>query len=72
MLHTQVKSLFSSKLTATGIVVLVPVPDNTCKAKILVTGGKAKYDATKKALVWKVRAGTSAWVAWDAWGAWHA
>lgn len=33
------------------MVVLIPVPDNTAKAKILVTAGKAKYDATKQALV---------------------
>ncbi len=33
------------------MVVLVPVPENTAKATLLVTVGKAKYDATKKALV---------------------
>uniref|UniRef100_A0A7S0S210 MHD domain-containing protein n=1 Tax=Chlamydomonas leiostraca TaxID=1034604 RepID=A0A7S0S210_9CHLO len=49
-----VKSSFSSKLYATNVVLLVPVPDNTSKANILVTSGKAKYDATRKALVWKV------------------
>jgi hypothetical protein len=31
--------------------VLVPVPDYTAKCTILVTTGKAKYDATKKAIV---------------------
>lgn len=36
------------------MVVLVPVPDNTAAAKLLVTAGRAKYDATKKALVWKI------------------
>ncbi|GFH07212.1 MHD domain-containing protein [Haematococcus lacustris] len=50
-----VKSTFSSKLAAGSVVILVPVPENTSKAAILVTIGKAKYDATKKALVWKVR-----------------
>jgi hypothetical protein len=53
-LPIQIKSTFSSKLLATGVVVLVPVPENTSKATILVTAGRAKYDATKKALVWKV------------------
>mmetsp|Transcript_6287 Transcript_6287/g.10767 ORF Transcript_6287/g.10767 Transcript_6287/m.10767 type:complete len:434 (-) Transcript_6287:643-1944(-) len=52
--NVTVKSLFSSKLQSASVVVLVPVPDNTSKAKILVTAGKAKYDATKKALVWKI------------------
>jgi hypothetical protein len=51
---SQVKALYSSKLVGSNVVVLVPVPDNTSKAKLLVTAGKAKYDATKKALVWKV------------------
>jgi hypothetical protein len=54
VLFLQIKSTFSSKLLATGVVVLVPVPENTSKATILVTAGRAKYDATKKALVWKV------------------
>ncbi len=33
------------------MVVTVPVPEATSRANILVTAGKAKYDATKKALV---------------------
>ncbi len=44
-------------LQAGPVVVLVPVPDNTASAKLLVTAGRAKYDATKKALVWKVGRG---------------
>lgn len=46
-----VRSLFSAQLFALGVVVLVPVPDNTARAQISVTAGKAKYDATKKAIV---------------------
>jgi len=53
-LTATVKSSYSSKLVAINMVVLVPVPENTAKANILVTVGKAKYDATKKALVWKI------------------
>jgi hypothetical protein len=49
--NVTVKSTFSSKMFALNVVVLVPVPDYTAKANILVTTGKAKYDATKKALV---------------------
>jgi AP-2 complex subunit mu-1 len=36
---------------ALSVVVLVPVPDSTAKATITVTAGKAKYDATKRAIV---------------------
>ena len=49
--NVQIKSTFSSKLFAMQMVICVPVPDTTAKANILVTAGKAKYDATKKALV---------------------
>lgn len=49
--NINVKSAYSNKLMATNMVVLVPVPEHTATAKILVTAGKAKYDATKKALV---------------------
>ncbi|GLC40511.1 hypothetical protein PLESTB_000705800 [Pleodorina starrii] len=52
--NVSVKSTFSNKLMAGPVVVLVPVPDNTASAKLLVTAGRAKYDATKKALVWKM------------------
>ncbi|GBF91132.1 AP-2 complex subunit mu [Raphidocelis subcapitata] len=50
-----VRALFGPKLFGLSVVVLVPVPDNTAKAAISVTTGKAKYDATKKAIVWKIR-----------------
>jgi hypothetical protein len=49
--NVTVKSTFNSKMFALNVVVLVPVPDYTAKANILVTNGKAKYDATKKAIV---------------------
>ncbi|KXZ55805.1 hypothetical protein GPECTOR_2g1355 [Gonium pectorale] len=52
--NVSVRSTFSNKLQAGPVVVLVPVPDNTASAKLLVTAGRAKYDATKKALVWKM------------------
>ncbi|KAI8472032.1 MAG: Mu homology domain-containing protein [Monoraphidium minutum] len=53
--NVAVRSLFGPKMFALSVVVLVPVPDNTAKATITVTAGKAKYDATKKAIVWKLR-----------------
>ena len=49
--YIQIKATFSSKIYGSSMVVLVPVPESTAKANILVTLGKAKYDATKKALV---------------------
>ncbi|KAG2434281.1 hypothetical protein HXX76_008005 [Chlamydomonas incerta] len=52
--NVSVRSTFSNKMQAGPVVVLVPVPDNTASAKLLVTAGRAKYDATKKALVWKM------------------
>lgn len=45
-LHRQIFIAFSLPCQ-----VLVPVPDYTAKCTILVTTGKAKYDATKKAIV---------------------
>ncbi len=47
----QIKATFSSKIYGMNMIVLVPVPENCAKANLLVTVGKAKYDATKKALV---------------------
>jgi hypothetical protein len=72
--NVTVKSLFGPKMFALSVVVLVPVPDNTAKAIIRVTTGKAKYDATKRAIV------STAPVAWDtvsaaaaaAWPGWAA
>eukprot|EP00210_Caulerpa_lentillifera_P005621 g5374.t1 len=50
-----VKSLFPASLFALNVVVLVPVPKNTSKCNIVVSSGKAKYDASKAAIVWKIR-----------------
>ncbi|KAF5830251.1 Mu homology domain-containing protein [Dunaliella salina] len=52
--NVTVKSQFNSKLFATSVLVLVPVPEQTSRATILVTAGKAKYDGVRKALVWKM------------------
>ncbi|WIA30739.1 hypothetical protein OEZ86_000806 [Tetradesmus obliquus] len=53
--NVSVRSLFGAKMFALNTVVLVPVPDYTAKCNIVVTSGKAKYDATKKAIVWKIK-----------------
>jgi len=53
--NVNVRSTFGSKLFAMNVVILVPVPDYTAKANILVTTGKAKYDAIRKSIVWKIK-----------------
>eukprot|EP00879_Flechtneria_rotunda_P003291 GHRR01003516.1.p1 GENE.GHRR01003516.1~~GHRR01003516.1.p1 ORF type:complete len:424 (+),score=105.05 GHRR01003516.1:317-1588(+) len=53
--NVSIRSLFGAKMFALSTVMLVPVPEYTAKCTILVTSGKAKYDATKKAIVWKIK-----------------
>eukprot|EP00803_Ostreobium_quekettii_P001696 evm.model.scf_3664.1 EVM.evm.TU.scf_3664.1 scf_3664:1961-7119(+) len=53
--NVTIKSNFSSALFALNVVVTVPVPGNTSKATTMVTAGRAKYDATKNAIIWKIR-----------------
>lgn len=65
-LSLQVKSHFCSKMFGTGVLVLVPVPQHTSKATILVTNGKAKYDGVRKALVWKVNPSSTIALTWTA------
>lgn len=38
-----------------NVVMLVPVPKHTAKAAVQVSHGKAKFDAAKNALVWKIK-----------------
>ncbi|KAG1679636.1 hypothetical protein FOA52_006153 [Chlamydomonas sp. UWO 241] len=53
-INVNVKANYSAKILGQSVVITVPVPENTAKATILVTSGKAKYDATKRALIWKM------------------
>eukprot|EP00899_Mesostigma_viride_P022097 jgi/Mesvir1/3071/Mv02983-RA.1 len=53
--NVKLKSLYAAKLFALGVVVKVPVPKYTAHAVINVTAGKAKYDASQNALVWKIK-----------------
>lgn len=46
---------FSSKLTATNVVIKVPAPPNTSRARINVGAGRAKYEPEQKAIVWRIR-----------------
>lgn len=53
--NVKAKSAFNNKLFALNVVITIPVPDNTAKADVQTTQGKAKYDAKKHALVWKIK-----------------
>ena len=53
--NVKAKSAFNNKLFALNVVISIPVPDNTAKADVQTTQGKAKYDAKKHALVWKIK-----------------
>ncbi|KAI7820877.1 adaptor complexes medium subunit family [Kickxella alabastrina] len=50
-----IKSNFSSKLSATNMVVSIPTPPNATKCRIKVSGvGKAKYHPEENAIVWRI------------------
>lgn len=46
---------FNSKLFATNVVIKIPSPRNTARAKIMCPQGRAKYEATENAIVWRIR-----------------
>jgi len=56
-----VKSAFNDKLFALNVVIVIPMPDNTARADIHPSQGKAKYDAKKHALVWKIKRFEGQW-----------
>ncbi|KAK9805823.1 hypothetical protein WJX73_004276 [Symbiochloris irregularis] len=58
--NVKVKSTFDAKLFALNTVVTIPMPDNTARAELQTSQGKAKYDAKKHALVWKIKRFTGA------------
>jgi AP-2 complex subunit mu-1 len=51
----KIKSLFSEKQFADGVVLRIPVPKHTARATVKVTGGKSKYVARDQALIWKIK-----------------
>ena len=53
--NVRIRSCFSDKQFAMGVIMRIPVPKHTAKATIKVTGGKAKYVAAQQALVWKLK-----------------
>jgi AP-2 complex subunit mu-1 len=46
---------FSDKLFATHVVIKIPVPENTVKAKIKTSLGRAKYEPEQQAIMWRVK-----------------
>ena len=50
-----IKSLYASKLCAMRLLVKIPVPKYTAKARFDLGGGKCKYDAASNMLIWKLK-----------------
>ncbi|KAF1781859.1 Mu homology domain [Phytophthora cactorum] len=48
-------SLFSPRLFATNVVIKIPTPPNTARAKINVPIGRAKHEPENHAIVWRIR-----------------
>jgi len=46
---------FSEKLFGTNVVIKIPVPKNTAKAKVKVSFGRAKYEPEQHAVMWRVK-----------------
>lgn len=51
----RLKSEFSAKNHATDVIVKVPCPQNTANVKVRVAQGKAKYDASQHAIMWRIK-----------------
>lgn len=49
-----VRALFEGSLTANTVIVRIPVPSQTAKAVLKVSKGKAKYEGTESAIIWKI------------------
>ncbi|KAI8870620.1 clathrin adaptor mu subunit [Ramicandelaber brevisporus] len=49
-----VKGNFSNKLSATSVVLRIPTPPNATKCKIQSSVGKAKYEPSENAIVWRI------------------
>lgn len=52
----KMKSVFDKSISANNVVIKIPCPKATATASILtISQGKAKYEATNEALVWRIR-----------------
>ena len=54
-INLKVIANFSDQLFATHVVIKIPVPKNTAKAKIKHSFGRAKYEPEQQAIVWRVK-----------------
>lgn len=50
-----IKSVFNERLFGKNVVIKIPMPKNTAKAKVGVAAGKAKYKPAESAIVWTIR-----------------
>jgi AP-2 complex subunit mu-1 len=53
-IRVHVKSAYNARMTATPLMVAVPLPDNAADVKITTEMGRAKFVAEKNAVMWKV------------------
>ena len=53
--HVTVKADFMPELFGMNVQVVIPTPSNTANTKLDVTGGRAKYEPTKKAIIWRIK-----------------
>jgi len=51
----KVKGNFSSKLFASNVLLRIPTPKSTAKCSLNVAIGKAKYNPSKDAILWKIK-----------------
>ncbi len=51
----RLRAALPPQLWAAGVTVLAPVPPQTARAAFTLSSGKAKYDARRGALVWKLK-----------------
>jgi AP-2 complex subunit mu-1 len=54
-INLKVIANFSDQLFATHVVIKIPVPKNTAKAKIKALFGRAKYEPEQQAIMWRVK-----------------
>jgi AP-2 complex subunit mu-1 len=53
--NIKLKSIFDSMFFAQNVVLKIPVPENTVDVTTNVGKGKAKYEADKHAIMWRVK-----------------
>jgi AP-2 complex subunit mu-1 len=53
-IRVDVRATYDAKLSATPLILSIPVPENTSDVKITTSVGRAKYVDTQNAVVWKI------------------